>query len=168
MNQKELKELLSYDPDTGIWSWLKGLRGTKYSLGPVAETGKKYARVKLNSRSYSLHRLAFLYMEGAMPSGFVDHISGDPSDNRWCNLRHATPAINTRNSRMFSTNTSGIMGVAWNERDKRWHVRINTDEGRKHFGYYLSIFDAACARRSAELRHAYHLNHGRKVEREAA
>ena len=66
----------------------------------------------------------------------VDHINGDPLDNRKSNLRLATLSQNCRNSVRPKNNTSGFKGVDFNKDSQLWRARIHTDEGRVHLGYF--------------------------------
>jgi len=85
ITQTILKELFSYNPDTGIF--IRKVSISNQVAGTVA--GSKdydYIRIVVNKKRYLAHRLAFLYMLGKMPVE-VDHINRNKHDNRWCNLR---------------------------------------------------------------------------------
>lgn len=86
ITQQRLKELFEYTPDTGLF--IRKIRVGNQIAGNIAGSLKKdgYVYIKIDSKPYKAHRLAFLYMEGYMPEE-VDHINRDCSDNRWCNLR---------------------------------------------------------------------------------
>lgn len=118
----------------------------------------KYRVIGISGKNYLAHRLAFLYMTGSFPDGLVDHINHDSSDNRWANLREATSTDNNRNIRMHHDNRSGICGV-WLDR-KRWVAKIGVNSNQVCIGRFDNLFDAVCARKSAEIEHGYHKNHG--------
>ena len=85
ITEARLKERLHYDPDTGIFTWLKMSRQPK-RLGSVA--GGRcdgYIQIYLDGLIYRAHRLAWLYMTGEWPVGYLDHKNGVRDDNRWCN-----------------------------------------------------------------------------------
>ena len=90
---------------------------------------------------------------GAWPEKHIDHINGDPADNRWINLREATISQNCQNRRKPNTNTSGIRGVSWHKTQRKWCANIKL-AGK---AYYLGSFDtkdaagAAYAAASANL-----------------
>lgn len=121
-----------------------------------------YKKVAIFGKEYSLHRLAHLIMLGEWPKEEVDHINGNRSDNRWVNLRPVTRKENTRNKCIRSNNTSGICGVYFDKQLNKWRSKISTNKNKnKHLGVFSNLFDAVCARKSAENKYGYHINHGR-------
>ena len=80
------------------------------------------------------------------PKGMnVDHINGNGLDNRRANLRICTPAENSRNSKIYSNNTSGFKGLTWHKGSKKWTVRITKNYKRVHVGYFTDVIEAAQA-----------------------
>ena len=135
LTQARLKELLSYDPDTGIFTRLAYAGPAK--PGDVAGgLNHGYVVIRVGGQQYLAHRLAFLYMTGSLPSEDTDHINGNKSDNRWSNLRLATRSQNQANKKLNSYNTSGINGVCWSSSHKRWGVRVSKAGCRHFLGYY--------------------------------
>lgn len=92
-------------------------------------------------KSVSLHRLITNAPKGVE----VDHINGDPLDNRRANLRFCNRSENTRNSIKRSDNTSGYKGVAFSKRINKWRAYIYFEKKQKHLGYFDSVKDAARA-----------------------
>ena len=163
LTKKQLKQVLHYNPDTGIFTWLIKISGVK--PGDIAGTkrkhdGKTYILISINGKKYRAHRLAFLYMIGRFPIELVDHEDGDGINNKWNNIRETDPVNNNRNMRLRVDNTSGVPGVYWNKKDKRWQVSIKVGEDRGYIGQYADYFEAVCARKSAENFHGFHENHG--------
>jgi hypothetical protein len=135
LDQDKLKELLHYDPETGVFTWRVSRSNVKAGTeaGFVHSNGYRY--IKFQRKDLLGHRLAFLYMTGAWPEHHIDHINGHPSDNRWCNLRPVDRSANMQNQRKAqSHNRSGFLGVYRN--GSRWRAKIDLDGKRKHLGYY--------------------------------
>ncbi|NWD65774.1 DUF1937 family protein [Pseudomonas sp. IPO3774] len=160
ISQAKLKELLHYNPVTGVFTWVIGRSRT--AAGSVANTKdrKGYLKAVIDKKPYYLHRLAFLFMVGEFPPDLVDHINGDRADNRWCNLRPVTYLENARNQKLNSGNLTGVRGVSWDERSS-WKAYAYQNNRQIFLGRFDSLFEAAAARRSFELQHKYHGNHGR-------
>lgn len=138
LTQQRLKELLHYDPDTGVFTWLTGQRaglvaGSMYGFG--------YIMIKINQCRFCAHRLAFLYIDGEFPADDVDHINRIRDDNRWRNLRRATAKQNQENK---CTNNDFI-GVSWSFAHEKWIAYSSYTCSCKNI--YLGIFKthiAAC------------------------
>jgi hypothetical protein len=97
LTQGRLRELLSYDPETGAFTWLVSL-GRRVRVGDVAGTfNGRYWAITVNKRIYMAHRLAWLYVYGSFPKYELDHINGDKIDNRIVNLRDVTGQVNRQN-----------------------------------------------------------------------
>ena len=139
-----MKDLLNYDPETGVITWVKP-SSTKLKPGDIAgsDTGNGYRRVFVNGRKYLAHRLAWYLHYGVWPSKNIDHINGDPSDNRIENLRDVSQSVNIRNQ-------GRLAGVTWNKALKKWEVALTVDYRKIYLGVFDDWFDAVCARKSAE------------------
>lgn len=174
LTQNELKQQLHYDPETGVFTRLVS-NSPKAVVGEMAgyisvnykdPQANKYIRINVFAKKYGAHRLAWLYMTGSFPKNHIDHINHDGTDNRWINLRDVTPNENFRNQRMPCNNKSGLVGVRWDKNANSWKSTIDIRRTKTHLGYFKSIFDAACARKNAEIKHNFHPNHGRRLDHE--
>lgn len=162
ITQEELKERLTYNPDTGEFIWIK--TKFKHLLGQVAGHTQKdgYVKIFLKGKPMPAHRLAWLYMYGELPIGEIDHINHIRDDNRKVNLRVVSRLENHQNKKMDKRNSSGVQGVHWNKGLNKWMVRIGVNGNRKHLGYFENFEEAVKIRKQAELELNYHSNHGNK------
>ena len=150
ITKHQLQELLSYDPDTGVFTQIKARQ--KVRVGDVAGGVKNhgYVVIKINGKFYQAHRLAWLYVYGEFPIDALDHINRIRNDNRICNLRLATNADNVQNKSVFRNNTSGSTGVTWDKRSKKWKAYISVRREKTILGYFTNICDAVAARKAAD------------------
>ena len=125
----QLRERASFDPQTGIFTWIVATNN-RVKVGDVAGTINQlgYRRLIINKRSYSCARLAWLYMTGEWPRDQIDHINLSKADNRWCNLREATPSQNQANSGVPRNNSSGFKGVFWEKSRGKWRAEIKVNK----------------------------------------
>lgn len=160
ITQSKLKELLHYNPETGIFVNLKtrggAIKGSK--AGCLHING--YHQIKISGVCYTAHRLAWLYMTGEWPENQIDHINHIRNDNKWANLRDATAKENSRNRTLSPNSTSGVCGVSWINKSKKWQSKIRVNSKHIYIGSYADKFEAICARKSAENKHGFHENHG--------
>lgn len=153
ISQKRLRELVSYDQDTGIFTW-KASRGNQTNPGDGAGYTRHdgYLILVLDRRIYLGHRVAWFYVHDEWPHE-IDHINGDPADIRITNLRPVTRSQNMMNMKLLSRNTSGYKGVSWDRRSAKWQSYITIDNRKISLGYYQQIGDAAAARRAGEAKY---------------
>ena len=139
---ERVREVLSYDPDTGVFIW-------RMDRGRTARAGHKagwvnqdgYIRIETLGAAMMAHRLAWFVTYGMWPKEELDHINCNRADNRLVNLREATRAENTRNARTPVRNTSGFKGVSFHKRMGKWQAQIQN--GKVIFlGYYDSPEEA--------------------------
>ncbi len=149
LTQKRLKELLHYDPDTGIFTWLIDYKTKgRVSCEVLPHYNQGYACIHLDGKQRKMHRLAFLYMEGEFPTDCVDHINRVRNDNKWSNLRHASRSVNNHNTK----NNNKVIGVCFHRASCKWTAYGNRNEGGvlPYLGIYENWFEAVCARKSWE------------------
>lgn len=146
LTAQRLRELLDYDPGTGLFTWKVdrangGARAGDVCRGAAAGDHGCRRQVHIDGRHYYLHRLAWLHVHGSWPKHTVDHINGDQNDNRIVNLRDVPNNINAQNKRRpAKTNTHGFLGVQRN--GKRWKAEACVDGKRYYFGTYDSPEEA--------------------------
>lgn len=139
ITQERLKELLTYEPETGnfIWNIDNGPRAKNGSIAGCINKVAKYIQIRIDGKGHQAHRLAFLYITGDLPTDCVDHINGQRSDNRWCNLRTATYLENSFNKGKQPQNKSGFKGVSWNKASNKWIAQCQV----RYKKYRIGVFD---------------------------
>jgi hypothetical protein len=157
ITQERLKELLHYDPETGVFTRRKSFGGM--FAGSVVGSPDKdgYLQASIDYKKYKLHRLAWFYANGEFPLAQIDHINRDKSDNSLKNLRIATNAENGQNLPKRKSNKSGNTGVGWCQREGKWRARIGVNNKDISLGYYSTSEDAIAARTIAKAKyHTFH------------
>lgn len=123
---------------------------------------KHYIRVNVCRTGIFAHHIVWAMNNGEWPDS-IDHIDGNGRNNRIGNLRLAGSSENMKNLKMYSNNKTGITGVYNYSGKYRAKIRVGND--LKHLGSFNNIFDAACARISAEKAYGFHENHGKQRPR---
>ncbi len=154
ITQAELKARLSYDPETGVFHW-RVKPSKRFPVGMVAGTIiGGYCRIHMGGKTYGAHRLAWLYIHGHDPVNQIDYINGDPSDNRISNLREADAAQNSQNRRRPQKNNStGLLGVAYDNTKNRYRARIYINGKRTYIGKFKTPEEAHEAYVQAKRKH---------------
>ena len=155
LTAERLRELLSYDPDSGLFTRLKQTAPHKGLAGSIAGclNDHGYVLISVESHQYRAHRLAWLYMTGSWPEHEVDHINGQRDDNRWCNLRDVPRTINGQNKRRAQRNSrTGLLGACWVTRDQTFVARIKVDGRYRSRGAFDSAEQAHQAYGDAKRR----------------
>ncbi len=153
LTAERLRELLSYDPATGVFTRVKT---TCSRLKPGCEAGTVsvygYVRIQVDGRIYPAHHLAWLYVHGEWPVGIIDHANGERSDNSLANLRPATISQNKANSRLRQDNQSGFKG-AYRASNGRWRAQIRCHGRLRSLGRFATAEQAHAAyvKAAAEL-----------------
>lgn len=153
LTNERLKELLEYKPGDGVFVRRCTAGGqVKGSVaGSINSAG--YRLISVDGSLYVSSRLAFFYMTGSWPKEVIDHINGNRDDDRWSNLREATLSQNAINSKVSTRNTSGVVGVGWSKRNRKWIAHIRINKKHKQLGYYKTKQEAIEARKQAEKEH---------------
>lgn len=144
---KEFFDFLDYDPLTGHFTWKKR-SSSRASAGSIAGRMQSlgYRQIKLRGKTFYAHRLAWLFVTGAMPAHEIDHINGNRDDNRFANLRDIPRRLNVQNQHR-TRKDSGLMGTWMDKRCGRWKSAVSTLGVVKR----LSSFDTEAQANSAYL-----------------
>ena len=155
-SQERLHELFNYDPKTGeLTRKIQTARSTKVGERAGSLDTSGYRNVRTGEGQYREHRIIWRLVTGEDPCALtVDHINRIKDDNRWENLRLASPMQQACNQDTRSNNTSGITGVHWVESRGRWEVSARKQYQGRHLGSFATLLDAAACRISYENTHA--------------
>lgn len=156
LTQDILKEYLSYDENTGLFTCIKKRCQRDIVGGGVGTPDKDgYVVITMGSSRYKAHRLAILYTDGYMPEHQVDHINRITNDNRRINLREVSQQCNSRNTSVRSDNTTGVTGTTRDSKTGKWVAQIFVSGSKEYLGSFEEHSDAVKARWDAEVKHDY-------------
>jgi len=149
----ELKLLLRYEPDTGLFFWLPRPDDKQWSSRhahkQAGDLSRGYVRIRVNKQGYKAHRLAWLFVTGEYPPDTIDHIDGDRENNRLTNLRPATYSQNMCNTGPRATNKTGAKGVYFDRRASKYRVDIKFNGIKTYVGHFPDLTTAQKARAAA-------------------
>jgi hypothetical protein len=176
-----VRELLHYDPVTGIFTWkardrgwFKSERGYKTWHGRYAgkragylftehRCGYQTRRLKVAGVPMLEHRAAWMWMTGEEPPEEIDHENRDATDNRWENLKASSHSDNMLNMSRYRTNKSGFPGVFWYAKLGRWSAYGRSGGRQHHLGYFYDYEDAVKASRKFRANAGYSRGHGKQI-----
>lgn len=147
---ERLREVLSYDPDTGVFIWKISTSQLRAGAIAACKTSKGYIRIKIDRQTYAAHRLAWFYVHGEWPKNQLDHRNGIRDANWIANLREATNAENAQNRARRRDNKSGHPGIAWSTRERRWKVSIKAHGQARCVGSFEDLDKAVECRKAAK------------------
>lgn len=156
----EIKEYLDYNSRTGKFTWIKK-PSRKTNVGSVAGTkhSSGYTAIMFKGKIYKAHRLAYYFMTGNEPLGYIDHINHNRQDNSWNNLREVTPQQNAMN-RTRRTGKVNEAGIWFCKRRKRYIAEIKVNQKKVWQRSFINIDDAVRERKAMLLQYGFHPNHG--------
>jgi len=155
----KIKSLFSYED--GYLVRIKNV-SSRARIGGVAGTLNKrgYLQVRIEGRIFLVHRLIFAYHKNYFPE-FIDHIDGNPLNNKIENLRACTKNENCRNSKTPMTNKSGVKGVHWCKNRNKWVSQIWVNNRPISLGGFDDLSEAEeIVRQARKLHHGEFCNHG--------
>jgi len=147
LTQRELKEMFSYDPDTGLFTNLTVRGHGRIKIGDIAGNiyANGYRYIEIKGKAFRSCRLVWLYVNGELPTKFVEHRNGNKSDDRLRNLRLATNSENQANRGAPSNNTSGTKGVRFDSDRMKWRAQIMVNGKSKNLGRFQTREEAMAA-----------------------
>ena len=149
-----LKDILHYDKETGLFTWLITVNNNSAVKGQFAGTlniRSGYVFITVNGVKHRAHRLAWFFVHDEWPD-VIDHINRVRNDNRIANLRSITKAENSLNKSIGTRNKTGVHGVSVCKQTGKYRADIRVNNKRYNLGRFDSLFDAVSARKSAEIK----------------
>lgn len=183
LTQEIIRELLDYDPETGVMTWKErdgewfksdrdckawNARWAGREAGSCRATRANYGYARkelvILHTTYLYHRVIWLWMTGEWPKDHIDHINRDATDNRWRNLRLTDACGNNLNKSMYRNNSSGFSGVLWRKDRKRWEAAVRVGGKIHHLGCFVEddLESAAKAVEDFRREHGFSEDHGKE------
>lgn len=176
LTYENVRTFFHYDPETGRLIWLPRPRSSfasrlayvawtaRYAgkeAGSLIAAGYRFINIK-KFMGTSAHRVAWLWTHGEWPDT-IDHIDGDPSNNRLSNLRNVSMAENRRNVARTKLNKTGVSGVCFDKSRQKW-MAYGSSRPNVNLGRHDTLESAIAARKEWEKTSGYHPNHGRPLK----
>ena len=163
ITQEELQRVVFYNPETGVF--VNKVKRIPCYVGKVLGTKdpKGYIRIGIHKKTYSAHKLAWLYVYGHFPTKQIDHINGIRNDNRIVNLRDIPPQWNTQNQHKAPKNSkTGFLGVSWSKQKNKFRACITVNGKQKHLGFFQCKQQASIAYESSKCK--YHNGYVKQIK----
>jgi hypothetical protein len=141
LTHQRLKELVSYDKETGNFFRNVPVANIKAGLVVARPAKNGYVRMHIDGHLYYLHRLAWFYEHNEWPVA-IDHIDGNKINNKISNLRSATYGQNLQNRSKVTNAKSGFRGAYFHPKTKNWQSKIMLNGKVKSLGYYKTPEEA--------------------------
>ncbi len=173
---ERLREVLDYDPETGVFIWkfrpetskVWNVRFAGKQAGTIHRSrSNSYRCIRLAGVTYKAHRLAWLYVNGVFPPNQIDHRDGDGLNNPVANLREAPGGINHTNAAIPRNNSSGVCGVHWSEDGRKWVAMVRKDRKKYRIGLFTNLADAEASVIAKRAELGFSPTHGMAREQRA-
>lgn len=139
LTAERLRELLHYDPETGVFTWRQRRGGAAKEGCRAGARKNRYRLVYVDGCKIYEHRLAWFYVHGVWPPEHIDHIDGVGTNNSIHNLRPVSRALNLQNQRGAQKGSrSGLLGVDFQVAAQKWRARIQVNGRHIHIGLFAS------------------------------
>jgi hypothetical protein len=150
LTQDYLKEILDYDPKTGIFKWKVSKRKTRE--GDIAGSVNTYNRrvISIDGLSFTASRLAFLYMTGVFPVHSLRHLNKKNADDSWDNLKEVVPLFKRKVPNIADKPPGKYPGIHWRVRKAHWEVKFYTNGRHIILGCFDTFDEAVECKKEAD------------------
>ena len=152
--KERLEELFDYQPESGLF--FRKQKNSRAKAGSIAGHIKDngYIAINVDGGKYHAHRLAWIYINGCEPSGDIDHIDGDRTNNRISNLRNVSRSTNLENIKKAKSHnkSTGILGAY--PSGNGFTSKIQVKGKTYHLGSFKTVEQASTA--YMEAKRKYH------------
>lgn len=140
ITQDELKELLDYNPETGIFVWkVRMAKSVKAGMIAGVLNTQKYRCITIAGTQYKAHRLAWVYIHGEFPK-MLDHVDGNRDNNAIINLRLTTVRQNGQNRKEHRVGKT--LGCYFHKPTGKWRAQLEFKGRNYHLGLYETAEEA--------------------------
>ncbi len=150
--QEEFRKIEGYENYSGSnFGNVRNDKTDKLLTQSVSTTGYYYVDLSKSNKAknHQIHRLmAIAFIPNPENKECVDHIDNNPLNNNLENLRWASLSENSKNRKINQNSTTGVKGVMWLQKRKKWKAHIKIDGKSKHLGYFDNLEDAKKARQN--------------------
>ena len=168
-----LRKMIRYEPETGKLFWLERTpdmfsatagRSAEHSCSNwnsryagleafTSGNGDGYKQGRIFGHAFFAHRVGYALHFGEWPSDEIDHIDNNRSNNAISNLRIANRSQNSCNSTKPKDNKSGVKGVSWSKKEKKWAAQIWIRKRRVACKYFSDLKDAEMFMQNCRAKH---------------
>ena len=153
ITQDEALRLFEYKDGEIYWRVDRGWNKTTGKVAGGKSVASGYRVCSIGNKNELVHRIIFMMHNGYLPEE-IDHIDGNPLNNRIENLREANRKTNGQNRKTQTNNTSGVKNVSWHKSAGKWNVRVEVNRKRHNFGLFDDLELAELV--AIEARNKYH------------
>jgi hypothetical protein len=151
LTQERVKELFDYKDGDLYWK-IDVAKNIKAGRKAGVFDNFKYVLITINRKIYKAHHIVWIFHYGYKPK-MLDHIDGNRSNNKISNLREATNAQNQFNRKINSNSKSGVRGVTWCKKSKKWKAQCGLNGEYHYFGVFDNVLDAKKVVQEFQQRH---------------
>jgi hypothetical protein len=161
---KRASQLFRYEEKTGII--YRKIKSSKRNQAgepvgsKITNRKKRYLKTKIGKSYYLVHRIVWLLKTRSFPKGSIDHQDGNGLNNIFENLRDVPLAVNNKNIRIGTRNTSGVCGVYMHKKSKKWVAQIVNKKKWHYLGFFKTLEEGIKARETAKKKFNFHPRHG--------